>query len=102
MTKNTKHAVIMGATSGLGYEVARLLLADGWKLGLAGRREENLKKLQSEFQGQICIKAIDVKDSNSDKALLWGSRNLVGITIQLSNSEEKELFIRYSMQISSE
>lgn len=31
-----------------------------------------------------------------------GSRNLVGITIQLSNSEEKELFIRYSMQISSE
>ena len=35
-------------------------------------------------------------------AFLGGSRNLVGITIQLSNSEEKELFIRYSMQISSE
>lgn len=29
MTNNTKRAVIMGATSGLGYEVARLLLADG-------------------------------------------------------------------------
>ena len=43
MTNNTKRAVIMGATSGLGYEVARLLLADGWKLGVAGRREENLK-----------------------------------------------------------
>ena len=36
------------------------------------------------------------------KDMFWGSRNLVGITIQLSNSEEKELFIRYSMQISSE
>ena len=31
-----------------------------------------------------------------------GSRKLMGITIQLSNSEEKELFIRYSMQIGSE
>ena len=70
MTNNTKRAVIMGATSGLGYEVARLLLSDGWKLGLAGRREENLRKLQSEFPEQVCIKAIDVKDSNSDKALL--------------------------------
>lgn len=67
MTNNTKRAVIMGATSGLGYEVARILLSDGWKLGLAGRREENLRKLQSEFPEQVCIKTIDVKDSNSDQ-----------------------------------
>ena len=59
MTNNTKRAVIMGATSGLGYEVARLLLADGWKLGVAGRREENLKKLQSEYLAVwICISTV--------------------------------------------
>ena len=69
MTNNTKRAVIMGATSGLGYEVALLLLSDGWKLGLAGRREENLRKLQSEFPGQVCIKAIDVKDEDAGNAL---------------------------------
>ncbi|MBU3838029.1 MAG: SDR family NAD(P)-dependent oxidoreductase [Candidatus Phocaeicola faecigallinarum] len=86
MTNNTKRAVIMGATSGLGYEVALLLLADGWKLGLAGRREENLRKLQSEFPEQVCIKAIDVKDSNSDKALLALIDELGGMDIYFHSS----------------
>ena len=86
MTKNTKRAVIMGATSGLGYEVARLLLADGWTLGLAGRREENLKKLQSEFPGQVCIKAIDVKDINAGKALLSLINELGGMDMYFHSS----------------
>lgn len=86
MTNTTKRAVIMGATSGLGYEVARLLLADGWKLGLAGRREENLRELQSEFPEQVCIKAIDVKDSNSDKALLALIDELGGMDIYFHSS----------------
>ena len=86
MTNNTKRAVIMGATSGLGYEVARLLLSDGWKLGLAGRREENLRELQSEFPEQVCIKAIDVKDSNSDKALLALIDELGGMDMYFHSS----------------
>ena len=86
MTNNTKRAVIMGATSGLGYEVARLLLADGWKLGVAGRREENLKKLQSEFPKQVCIKAIDVKDSNADKELLSLIDELGGMDMYFHSS----------------
>ncbi len=86
MTNNTKRAVIMGATSGLGYEVALLLLSDGWKLGLAGRREENLRKLQSEFPEQVCIKAIDVKDSNSDKALLALIDELGGMDMYFHSS----------------
>ena len=86
MTNNTKRAVIMGTTSGLGYEVARLLLSDGWKLGLAGRREENLRKLQSEFPEQVCIKAIDVKDSNSDKALLALIDELGGMDMYFHSS----------------
>lgn len=86
MTNNTKRAVIMGATSGLGYEVARLLLSDGWKLGLAGRREENLRQLQSEFPEQVCIKAIDIKDSNSDKALLALIDELGGMDMYFHSS----------------
>ena len=86
MTNNTKRAVIMGATSGLGYEVARLLLTDGWKLGVAGRREDNLKKLQSEFPGKVCIKAIDVKDSNADKALLSLIDELGGMDMYFHSS----------------
>ena len=32
----------------------------------------------------------------------WGSRNLVGIAIQLSDSEEEEFFVSYPMLISPE
>ena len=32
----------------------------------------------------------------------WGSRNLVGIAIQLSDSEEEKLFVHDSMQVSPE
>ena len=44
---SVKRAIIMGATSGIGYETARLLLAEGWHLGIAGRREKELQILAS-------------------------------------------------------
>ena len=35
-----KRAIIIGATSGIGEEVAKLLIQQGWHIGIAGRREE--------------------------------------------------------------
>lgn len=34
-----KRAIIIGATSGIGKEVAKGLLLQGWKIGVAGRRK---------------------------------------------------------------
>lgn len=45
MTKGKK-AIIVGASSGIGYEVARQLLQEGWRLGLAARRTETLEALR--------------------------------------------------------
>ncbi len=44
---NYKKAIIVGATSGIGYEVANILWNDGWSIGIAGRREENLIELSN-------------------------------------------------------
>lgn len=41
----TKHAVLTGATSGLGLETARLLINEGWKLSLFSRNEKKTKKV---------------------------------------------------------
>ena len=42
-----KSAIIVGASSGIGLEVAKLLLAEGWRLGVAARREEPLLELKA-------------------------------------------------------
>lgn len=48
-----KRIVIVGATSGIGLEVARLCICAGWRVGAAGRRKEALEALRSEAPGQV-------------------------------------------------
>lgn len=70
MEKSTnKRAIIIGATSGIGQEVARLLLAEGWQLGIAGRREENLKEFQKLAPERIKIQVIDIRKEGAEKEL---------------------------------
>lgn len=69
MTKGKK-AIIVGASSGIGYEVARLLLQEGWRLGLAARRTEMLEALRREFQDQVVYAPIDVTQEESEECLL--------------------------------
>ena len=50
----------MGATSGIGYEVAKLLAQRGWRVGVAGRRETVLSQMVAETEGIIAYEVIDV------------------------------------------
>ncbi len=63
-----KKAIIIGATSGLGFEVAKLLVEQGWQIGIAGRRESNLAELKSLMPDKITTLVMDVTcDDASDK-----------------------------------
>lgn len=64
-----KRAVIIGATSGIGEEVAKILVEQGWQIGIAGRREETLKAVQSIAPEQIEIQQIDVTADNASTLL---------------------------------
>ena len=55
-----KRAIIIGATSGIGQEVAKCLLLEGWQIGIAGRRQSALETLQRVAPDQIKIQALDV------------------------------------------
>ena len=54
-----KKAIIIGASSGIGREVARLLLQEGWTLGVAARRVELLQSLGDVKVAQIDVTAED-------------------------------------------
>jgi len=54
-----KKAIIIGATSGIGRELAKILSLNNYVVGMAGRRTELLSNLQREISGSY-IKRIDV------------------------------------------
>jgi len=65
MTENVKKAIVMGASSGIGQEVAKLLLQDGWTVGIAARRDEPLLLLQREYGERVQMLTIDVTSSDA-------------------------------------
>lgn len=46
----SKYALITGATSGIGYELAKLFAADGYNLVIVARDEQELEKKAAEFK----------------------------------------------------
>lgn len=64
-----KRAIIIGATSGIGREVAHALLHRGWKIGAAGRRKEALESLQKESSNQIEVEVLDVTQEDAAEKL---------------------------------
>lgn len=65
-----KTAVIIGATSGIGREVAIRLIEEGWKVGIAGRRLERLLDLRGKYGSeQVACAAIDINRADAAAAL---------------------------------
>ena len=57
-----KKAVIIGASSGIGLEVARLFIQRGWKVGVAARRLDLLQTIGAAEVEQIDVTHADATD----------------------------------------
>ena len=64
-----KKVIIIGATSGLGREVALIYIAQGWKVGVAGRREAELEALRAAYPEQVSAQALDVTKEDAPEKL---------------------------------
>lgn len=59
-----KKIIIIGASSGIGKELARMYAKEGFKVGITGRRENLLEELKQESPQHYFIKVLDTKDSS--------------------------------------
>lgn len=76
-----KRAIVIGASSGIGREVAKLLLADGWLVGIAARREDLLMEVKAINPGMIEVMRIDVTAADAPERLLELAKRLGGVNL---------------------
>ena len=76
-----KSAIIVGASSGIGLEVAKQLLAEGWRLGVAARREEPLLELKAMAPERVEVMTIDVTHPDAGERLLSLAERLGGMDL---------------------
>ena len=55
-----KRVIIVGSSSGMGRELARIYARNGARVAVTGRRTELLKELEQEFPGQVMQESFDV------------------------------------------
>ncbi len=76
-----KKAIVIGASSGIGKEVAELLSRDNYIVGLVSRRTELLQDVQEKLPGESYIKSFDVSAKDSKDHLQDLIREMNGVDL---------------------
>lgn len=79
-------AIVMGATSGIGMEVAKALAAKGWEVGIAGRRQERLEALRRVDKMIVAARQIDINADNAPALLTSLIQEMGGIDLYFHSS----------------
>src|SRR5438552_4141653 len=81
MSFKDKVAVITGASSGIGWALAKTLATQGCKIGLVARRVELLQRLAKEIEfagGTASVAAADVAERSPTVAAIHSIRDCLG------------------------
>ena len=76
-----KRAIVIGASSGIGHEVARLLIMQGRTVGVAARRTEKLEDLKNCAPERVFTAQIDVTNEKADEALYQLIEQMGGLNL---------------------
>jgi short-subunit dehydrogenase len=63
-------AIVVGASTGIGREVAKVLANHGYELGLCSRKVELLNTLKAELPTKSWVKYLDLMDTNNIQVVL--------------------------------
>jgi len=91
----TKKIAIIGATSGIGRELARQMHTRGYIVGATGRRMERLEELKNKLKTRIHIEYMDVTDTEDAVKQLdqlikkMGGLDIIVLNAGISNYRDK-------------
>ena len=57
-----KNAIVFGATSGIGKSLTEILIKEGYKVAVTGRRLDKLTALKKQYPDSILVKQNDIQD----------------------------------------
>lgn len=86
-----KKAIIIGATSGIGNELAKILVNDGYKVGITGRRKTELQKLQKSNPQNYEISSFDCTTENNSEKLSELTEQIGGLDLLILSSGTGDL-----------
>ena len=94
-----QRVIIIGATSGIGRELAKLYTQHGNRVGVTGRRKELLDALQQEYPNQIMIECFDVTEAANISHLESLINKLGGLDVLIYSSGYGEVSKTLDRQI---
>lgn len=81
-----KRAIIIGATSGIGNQLAKTLAKNGYKVGITGRRKIELEKLQQNKPDIYEISPFDCATENNAEKLSELTQKVGGLDLLILSS----------------
>jgi short-subunit dehydrogenase len=81
-----KKIIIVGASSGVGREIACKYAANGDKVGITGRRENLLNELREKYPQQIFVSSFDVMEKENRPKIQQLIEELGGLDLLIYNA----------------
>lgn len=76
-----KKAIVVGASSGIGHELAKILVENDYVVGITGRRKSELEKLKANHPDKYVMSAFDCTQENNAQKLSHLSNQLGGVDV---------------------
>ncbi|MBC7826294.1 MAG: SDR family NAD(P)-dependent oxidoreductase [Chitinophagaceae bacterium] len=86
MSSSNKKLIIVGASSGIGKELAKRYVENGWLVGITGRRNELLNEFQKKHPEQIFTECFDVRGNDNITHVQSLINKLEGLDLLIYNS----------------
>jgi short-subunit dehydrogenase len=68
--KTMKKAIVIGASSGIGRQLAKILSGNGYTVGVMARRAHLLNELRKEIKSELYVHEIDLADTETSMGVL--------------------------------